>query len=288
MRHLTRLAARLLAGLVVVAVMAGPVIAVAYAAGNPIPADLLDRLAAPQRRRRDDRQDPLARLLRLLGLVLRPGAAAGVGGARLTAARPLRPAASPRPGAAPSRTVEPAAGGPRGWLAGLARFAVSGVIAASSVAPASPPASATASTPISTLVAPASAAEARTADAGFDGRGDVGGGVASGHAVRAGTALLPAGSGRRGARPDRRAERRSTAAGRHPLPGRWLPGGLERGHPRHPRRPAHLAKRTSHPPEAVEATLSVIDTAAAAAPPPTVRTSPPSRAGSLGGDGDGA
>ena len=44
MRNLPRLAARLIAGLVVAVVMAGPVIAVASAAGNPFPADLLDRL----------------------------------------------------------------------------------------------------------------------------------------------------------------------------------------------------------------------------------------------------
>ena len=135
--------------------MAGPVIAVAAAAGNPIPADLLDRLAA---RNLDD-----ATIVKVLSLgfyicwawfcapALRQVWAA-LGSPRRGR---LRPAASPRTGLAPSRTVEPAAGGPRGWLAGLARFAVTGVIAASSVAPASPPASATASTPISTLVAPA-------------------------------------------------------------------------------------------------------------------------------------
>ena len=282
MRDLPRLAARLAAGLLVVAVMAGPVIAVASAAGNPFPADLLDRLAT---RSLDD-----ATIVKLLSLgfyicwawfcapALRQVWAA-LGSPRRGR---LRPATSARTGVGPSRTVEPT--GRR--TARLARRA-------------GPLRRHRRHRRIQRRPGVASRLgdgvdadrddwwrrrlrrQRRDPGAGFDGRGDVGGGVASGHAVRAGTALLPAGTGRRRPRRDRRAERRSADAGRHALPGRRLPGGLDRGHPRHPRR--QRTWRTGHlTAGAVAATSGVIDTAGRLPhPTPTVatRSSPSTRRG---------
>ena len=182
------------------AVMAGPVIAVADAAGNPFPADLLDRLAA---RNLDD-----ATIIKILSVgfyicwawfcapALRQVWAA-LGSPRRGGFGPPRRPGPGRCSFAGSRTG-------RRWSPWLARRVgpLRGHRRDRRVQRRPGVASRLGDGVDADLdaVATAVVAEARTADVGFDGRCDVGGGVASGHAVRAGTALLPAGTGRRGAR----------------------------------------------------------------------------------------
>lgn len=149
---------RLVVGVVVVTVMVVPVVAVAYAAGNPFPADLLDRLAS---RTIDD-----ATIVKILSLGFYACWAWFCG----PALRQVRIAASaPRPGrlhhgmattpdrSRPTSVAEPLAG-PRGWLAGLSRFAITGAIAASTVTAVAPRPSAAA--PITEIAAPVAAADA--------------------------------------------------------------------------------------------------------------------------------
>src|SRR5215216_5870452 len=103
--------------------MVVPVVAVAYAAGNPFPADLLDRLAS---RTIDD-----ATIIKILSLGFYACwawcCAPAVRQVWIAAGTP-RPARSQHRKASipdrsrPTSAVEPFTG-PRGWLAGLARFA---------------------------------------------------------------------------------------------------------------------------------------------------------------------
>ncbi|HEU4840101.1 MAG TPA: LysM domain-containing protein, partial [Ilumatobacteraceae bacterium] len=161
MERVVRTLTRLAAGLLVIVVMAGPVVAVASAAGNPFPTDLLDRLAS---RTIDD-----ATIVKLLSLGFYVCWAWFCGPAlrQLWTATGRRrrfrdPETTAPRGPLPSPTVEPLAG-PRGWLAGVARFAVTGAIAASTVAAIPPPPSAAAPTPASTPVVATLAAGPGTA-----------------------------------------------------------------------------------------------------------------------------
>ena len=78
MKPLVRYVARLAAAVCVLAIMIGPIVAVAAAAGNPFPADLFSRVSA---RNVDDAT--IIKLLSVLfyvclGMVLPPGAAPAV------------------------------------------------------------------------------------------------------------------------------------------------------------------------------------------------------------------
>ncbi len=138
MKHLARYAARLAAAMVVLAIMIGPVVAVAAVAGNPFPADLFSRVSG---RNVDD-----ATIIKLLSLCFYACWAWFCLPAlrQLLPARQIhvrtRTAASRRPATAPTPTLLPphsdVAGptrGPRDALARLARFAVSGAAVVTSL-----------------------------------------------------------------------------------------------------------------------------------------------------------
>jgi LysM repeat protein len=133
-KTLLYLCARLLAGVVVVAVMAMPVVAVAYAAGNPFTTEVLDRLGD---RSVDDRT--IIKILSIAFYVCWGWFCAPALHQLVTAGRRPR-RAEPRPPTPPphrarsvvAAPVEPLPG-PRGLLARLARFAVSGAAVAAVV-----------------------------------------------------------------------------------------------------------------------------------------------------------
>ena len=137
MRQLGRYAARLAAAVLVLAIMIGPIVAVAAVAGNPFPADLFSRVSG---RNVDD-----ATIIKLLSLLFYVCWAWFC----LPALRQLAPTrrSHARPRSAPGRGATAAAPavlgpqpkvtgpthGPRGALARLARFAVSSVAVATAV-----------------------------------------------------------------------------------------------------------------------------------------------------------
>ena len=136
MKQLARYAARLAAGVLVLAIMIGPIVAVAAVAGNPFPADLFSRISG---RNVND-----ATIIKLLSLCfyacwawfclpalrqLLPTRHAQV--RTRTASR--RPGTAATPAAAPRPTVAGPMRGPRGALARLARFAVSSAAAVTSL-----------------------------------------------------------------------------------------------------------------------------------------------------------
>ena len=136
MKQLARYAARLAAGVLVLAIMIGPIVAVAAIAGNPFPADLFSRISG---RNVND-----ATIIKLLSLCfyacwawfclpalrqLLPTRHSQV--RTRTASR--RPGTAATPAAAPRPTVAGPMRGPRGALARLARFAVSSAAAVTSV-----------------------------------------------------------------------------------------------------------------------------------------------------------
>ena len=170
MHTAARFAARCAAGLLVLAVMAGPVVAVVYAAGNPFSGDVLERLTD---RSIDD--DTIVKLLSVLFYIAWAWFCAPAF-RQLTRTRTARPTAT-----TPTRShralivapPEPPPAGARGALARLARFAVSGAAAATlmattlnpltSSAAAPAPTTITASIDTPTAAAPDPAATAATA-----------------------------------------------------------------------------------------------------------------------------
>ncbi|MET0146100.1 MAG: hypothetical protein ABW328_15160, partial [Ilumatobacteraceae bacterium] len=166
MSAIVRFGARLVAGLAAVAVIAGPVVVVALIVGNPIPGDILDRLGS---RRVDD-----ATILKVLSLGFYAcwawfclPALREIG--RAITRPPSTVASSGPDGRAGARSrrvaAEPLADSPRGMLARLARFAVSGAaLVTTATAPAATLAviSAPAAIVATSVVAPPAA---RSADA---------------------------------------------------------------------------------------------------------------------------
>jgi nucleoid-associated protein YgaU len=134
-RTVLHLCARVLAGIVVVAVMAVPVVAVAYAAGNPFTAEVVDRFTD---RSVDDRT-----IIKILSIgfyvcwgwfcapALHQLLTAGRR-TRRTEPRPRKPATSAARSVVAAPVERPP--GPRGLLARLARFAVSGAAVAATLA----------------------------------------------------------------------------------------------------------------------------------------------------------
>ena len=125
MKTVPRLAARVAAGLVALLIIVGPVVAVARAAGNPVPTDLLERLGS---RRVDD--ESIIKVLSLAFYVcwawFCAPALRQLWSALTRPSTPRRAVISIGPRMGRTRHVEPLGTGPRGLLARLARFAVSG------------------------------------------------------------------------------------------------------------------------------------------------------------------
>ncbi len=149
MHTVARFAARCAAGLLVLAIMTGPVVAVVYAAGNPFSGDVVERLT--------DRSIDDATIIKLLSVLfyIAWGWFCLPALRQLAGTKTARPAVmtSTRshraPAAAPS---QPPPAGARGALARLTRYAISGAAAATVMATSLNPLTAAAAAPSATAI----------------------------------------------------------------------------------------------------------------------------------------